>query len=136
MDPSDASAGAGAGGRKLHIAHRRSPSELTPLMSQQLAIQQQLESINQQQQQLSFTYQQYANMGMLPQQQHLSPASAAFTPVQGQMQMQMQAQGPNLSPHVNAFQFPQQLQQQQQQQQQIPTHLAAPTQPSSHRRNQ
>ena len=95
---------------------------------QQLAIQQQLESINQQQQQLSFTYQQYANLGMLPPQQHLSPASA-FAAVPGQLQ----AQPPNLSPHTNAFQFPQQLQQQQQ----VPAHLVgAPTQPPSHRRNQ
>jgi len=27
----------GPGGRKLHIAHRRSPSELTPLMSKLIA---------------------------------------------------------------------------------------------------
>ncbi len=91
-------------------------------MSQQLAIQQQLESINQQQQQLSFTYQQYANMGMLPPQQHLSPA-AAFNP-QGQLPPQI----PNLSPNMNAFQFPHQMQQQQQLQ-------TSPNIPS-HRRNQ
>ncbi|KAI9827447.1 MAG: hypothetical protein M1832_004796 [Thelocarpon impressellum] len=96
-------------------------------MSQQLAIQQQLESINQQQQQLTYTYQQYANMGMLPPQQHLSPATA-YNPVQGQMQGQM----PNIPPNVNAFQFPQQ----QLQQQQMGTPMNAPTQPSSHRRNQ
>ncbi|KAI9849068.1 MAG: hypothetical protein M1838_000298 [Thelocarpon superellum] len=91
-------------------------------MSQQLAIQQQLESITQQQQQLSFTYQQYANMGMLPPQQHLSPASA-FNPVQGQMQ--------NIPPNVNTFQYPPQMQQPQ-----MGPPMNAPNQPSSHRRNQ
>lgn len=88
-------------------------------LGQQLTIQQQLESINQQQQQLTYTYQQYASMGMLPPQQHLSPATA-FNPAQGQMQGQMQ--------NVNAFQFPQQ--------QQLAVPMNAPTQPSSHRRNQ
>ncbi|KAG7289092.1 hypothetical protein NEMBOFW57_005455 [Staphylotrichum longicolle] len=61
----------GPAGRRLHIAHRRSPSELTPLMSmfaanpgmEQLAIQQQIELLQQQQQQLQATYQQ---MSMLP----------------------------------------------------------------------
>ncbi|KAI9759029.1 MAG: hypothetical protein M4579_002618 [Chaenotheca gracillima] len=133
MDQQNPSGPQGPTGRRLHIAHRRSPSELTPLMSQQLAIQQQLESINHQQQQLSLTYQQYANMGMLPpQQQHLSPASA-FSPVQGQMQQGMQT----ISPNMNTFQFPQQQQQQQQLQQQgMNPPVSAPTQPSSHRRNQ
>ncbi|KAI9802010.1 MAG: hypothetical protein M1825_003066 [Sarcosagium campestre] len=146
MDQQNLAGPTGPGGRRLHIAHRRSPSELTPLMSQQLAIQQQLDSINQQQQQLSFTYQQYASMGMLPHQQHLSPASA-FNPVQGQIQGQVpnqiqgQVQGQmagqvsNLSPNVNAFQFPQQLQQQQQQQQ-AGGNVNAPHQPPGHRRNQ
>ncbi|KAI9883830.1 MAG: MutS protein msh5 [Watsoniomyces obsoletus] len=128
MSQQESTGAVGPGGRRLHIAHRRSPSELTPLMSQQLAIQQQLESINQQQQQLSFTYQQYANLGMLPPQQHLNPA-AAFGPVPGQMQGQV----PNVSPNMNAFQFPQQ---QQQQQQVASAHLNVPTQGSSHRRNQ
>lgn len=43
-----------------------------------------------------------------------------------------------MSPHANAFQFPQQMQQQQQQQpqQQLGVPMNAPTQPSSHRRNQ
>ncbi|KAI9845312.1 MAG: hypothetical protein M1837_004934 [Sclerophora amabilis] len=128
MDQQNHSGPQGPGGRRLHIAHRRSPSELTPLMSQQLAIQQQLDSINQQQQQLTLTYQQYANMGMLPpqQQQHLSPANA-FNPTQAQMQQGM----PTVSPNLNSFQFPQQLQQQA-----MNPPVNAPTQPSSHRRNQ
>ena len=45
-----------------------------------------------------------------------------------------------MSPHANAFQFPQQAQQQQQQvpsqQQQLGVPMNAPTQPASHRRNQ
>ncbi|KAK8110898.1 uncharacterized protein PG998_007355, partial [Apiospora kogelbergensis] len=63
----------GPTGRRLHIAHRRSPSELTPLMSmfsnpgmEQLALQQQIELLQQQQQQLQATQQQYMNMGMMP----------------------------------------------------------------------
>jgi protein SSD1 len=58
-------------------------------------------------------------MGMLPQQQQMA-------------NFQMQGQIPNISPHGNQYQFPQQ---------QIPQpHLGvplnAPTQPSAHRRNQ
>ncbi|PSN72895.1 RNB-domain-containing protein [Corynespora cassiicola Philippines] len=109
----------GPAGRRLHIAHRRSPSELTPLMSpppvEQLAIAQQIEVLQQQQQQIAATHQQYVNMGMIQPQQHLP----------GNFQMQGQ------SPNPNNFQFPQQMPQQ---------HLAvpmnAPSQPSSHRRNQ
>ncbi|KAK4127607.1 RNB-domain-containing protein [Parathielavia appendiculata] len=106
----------GPAGRRLHIAHRRSPSELTPLMSmfanpgmEQLAIQQQIELLQQQQQQLQATYQQ---MGMLPGQ--------AFNPLQAAMS--------NMSPQAG-FQFPTPLPQQN-------VSLAAPTQPLSHRRNQ
>ncbi|KAF2735455.1 RNB-domain-containing protein [Polyplosphaeria fusca] len=110
----------GPAGRRLHIAHRRSPSELTPLMMEQLALAQQIEALQQQQQQIAATHQQYVNMGMIQPQQHLP---AANFPMQGHM--------PNMSPHTNNFQFPQQMQQQ---------HLAvpmnAPSQPSSHRRNQ
>ena len=91
------------------------------ISGQQLAIQQQLESINQQQQQLTYTYQQYASMGMLPPQQHLSPASA-FNPVlQGQMAGQMQG--------LNPFHFPQQ-------QPQLALAMNAPIHTSTHRRNQ
>ncbi|RQM04932.1 hypothetical protein DH86_00002726 [Scytalidium sp. 3C] len=119
----------GPAGRRLHIAHRRSPSELTPLMSifsnpgmEQLAIQQQIELLQQQQQQIQATHQQYVNMGMIPPTQHLNPAGG-FNPLQQQMQ--------NLTPQA-AFQFPNQLQQQQ-----MGTPMgSAPTQPMSHRRNQ
>lgn len=87
---------------------------------EQLAIAQQIEVLQQQQQQIAATHQQYVNMGMIQPQQQLGNF-----PMQGQM--------PNVSPHVNNFQFPQQMQQQQQ-------HLAvpmnAPAQPSAHRRNQ
>ncbi|KAJ5620457.1 hypothetical protein N7510_004441 [Penicillium lagena] len=106
----------GPNGRKFHIAHRRSPSELTPLMMEQLAIQQQIELLQQQQQQIAATHQQYVNMGLL-QPQQLGGYSG----------------GNNMggvSPQVNAFQFPQQQQQGQQQQQ-----LGVPNQ-HSHRRNQ
>ncbi|ODQ63488.1 RNB-domain-containing protein [Nadsonia fulvescens var. elongata DSM 6958] len=46
--------------RNLHIAHRRTPSELTPLMVEQLALQQQLEALQLQQQQLMLQQQQFA----------------------------------------------------------------------------
>ncbi|KAI1365848.1 hypothetical protein F5Y08DRAFT_302827 [Xylaria arbuscula] len=116
----------GPTGRRLHIAHRRSPSELTPLMSmfqnpgiEQLAIQQQIELLQQQQQQIQASQQQFMNMGML---------------APGQLgaggQFPMQPNMPNLSPQT-AFQFPNQ---------QLPQHqniqMAAPNQPMSHRRNQ
>ncbi|KAK0636284.1 hypothetical protein B0T17DRAFT_503752 [Bombardia bombarda] len=112
--------------RRLHIAHRRSPSELTPLMSmfanpgmEQLAIQQQIELLQQQQQQIQATHQQYVNMGMIAPNQVLGPGGA-FNPLQQTMA--------NLSPQ-NGFQFPNQLPQQN-------VSLAPPTQPLSHRRNQ
>ena len=125
----------GPAGRRLHIAHRRSPSELTPLMStypsisscerahadapptvEQLAIAQQIEVLQQQQQQIAATHQQYVNMGMIQPQQHLG-------------NFQMQGQMPNAG--SNNFQFPQPMAQ---------PHLAvpmnAPAQPGAHRRNQ
>ncbi|PVI08565.1 RNB-domain-containing protein [Periconia macrospinosa] len=111
----------GPAGRRLHIAHRRSPSELTPLMMEQLAIAQQIEVLQQQQQQIAATHQQYVNMGMIQPQQHL-PAN-----------FQMQGQMSNVSPHTNQYQFPQQMAQQQQH---LNVPLNAPSQPSSHRRNQ
>lgn len=96
---------------------------------EQLAIQQQIELLQQQQQQIAATHQQYVNMGMIPQQQQLPTVNFPSQQVsQGQVTMS------GMSPHANAFQFPQQLQQQQQQQLGIP--MNAPTQPSSHRRNQ
>lgn len=89
-------------------------------MMEQLAIAQQIEVLQQQQQQIAATHQQYVNMGMIQPQQHLPGAN-----------FQMQGQMPNVSPHANTFQFPQQMPQQ---------HLAvpmnAPSQPSAHRRNQ
>ncbi|KAI1135220.1 RNB-domain-containing protein [Hypoxylon sp. FL0543] len=116
----------GPTGRRLHIAHRRSPSELTPLMSmfanpgmEQLAIQQQIELLQQQQQQIQATHQQYMNMGMMPPGQ-LGPGGS-FNPLQPTMT--------NMSPQT-AFQFPNQLPQQQN----VP--MGPPSQPMSHRRNQ
>ncbi|KAI5461380.1 hypothetical protein BGZ63DRAFT_356963 [Mariannaea sp. PMI_226] len=113
----------GPAGRRLHIAHRRSPSELTPLVSmfanpgmEQLAIQQQIELLQQQQQQIQATHQQYVNMGMLPPGQNLG-AGSSFNPLQPMGNMSQ-----------NAFSFPSQISQQQ--------NLGAPAQPMSHRRNQ
>ena len=83
---------------------------------EQLAIAQQIELLQQQQQQLQATQQQYMNMGMMPP-QAMGPGGA-FSHMQGVAGM---------SPH-GGFQFPSQLQQQQ--------NLGAPTQPMSHRRNQ
>ncbi|KAK4193016.1 hypothetical protein QBC35DRAFT_162304 [Podospora australis] len=103
---------AGPTGRRLHIAHRRSPSELTPLMMEQLAIQQQIELLQQQQQQLT-----YQHMTML---QGAQALGAGFNPLQQAM--------PNMSPQTG-FQFPSQLPQQN-------VALVPPTQPLSHRRNQ
>lgn len=86
---------------------------------EQLAIAQQIEALQAQQQQIAATHQQYVNMGMIQPQQHL-PGN-----------FQMQGQMSNVSPHTNQFQFPQQL---------SASHLSvpmnAPSQPSSHRRNQ
>ncbi|KAG4028032.1 hypothetical protein MFRU_024g00030 [Monilinia fructicola] len=116
----------GPPGRRLHIAHRRSPSELTPLMSmfsspgmEQLAIQQQIELLQQQQQQIQAQHQQYVNLGIIPN-QHLAAPGQGFNPLQ---QQQMQNQ--------NAFQFSNQLQAQQ-----MNVPMGTPTQPLSHRRNQ
>ena len=89
---------------------------------EQLALQQQIELLQQQQQQIAATHQQYVNMGMIPQQQQLPTVN--FPASQGQSSMGNMPQ----------FQFPQQQQQQQQQSLGVP--IAPPTQPSSHRRNQ
>lgn len=88
---------------------------------EQLAIQQQIELLQQQQQQIAATHQQYVNMGLL-QQQPLGQVSYSPT-------MQGGASMAGVSPHVNAFQFPQMAQQQ------LGVPMAAPTQ-HSHRRNQ
>ena len=93
---------------------------------EQLALQQQIELLQQQQQQIAATHQQYVNMGMIPQQQQLPTVNFPSQQVsQGQVTLS------GMSPHANAFQFPQQLQQQQ-----LGIPMNAPTQPSSHRRNQ
>ncbi|KAK2738886.1 hypothetical protein FQN57_006902 [Myotisia sp. PD_48] len=111
----------GPAGRRLHIAHRRSPSELTPLMMEQLALQQQIEALQQQQQQIAATHNQYFNMGLLPQ----SLQHAAYSQLQGQ------GGGVPSVGQNNAFQFPQF--QGQQQQLNVPTTTSSQ---SSHRRNQ
>ncbi|THZ49413.1 RNB-domain-containing protein [Aureobasidium pullulans] len=118
MDQHGQNGPSGPGGRRLHIAHRRSPSELTPLMMEQLALAQQIELLQQQQQQIAATHQQYVNLGMIQPQQQLP--NQAFAQMQGQM------------PNHN-FQFPQQQQQQQQQHLQLPGSMGPP---AGHRRNQ
>ncbi|KAH2769303.1 hypothetical protein KXV94_008657 [Aspergillus fumigatus] len=122
MDQQGQSGVPGPAGRKLHIAHRRSPSELTPLMMEQLAIQQQIELLQQQQQQIAATHQQYVNMGLL-QPQQLGQVSAFSPSLQGGASMG------GVSPQINAFQFPQLAQQQ------LGVPMNTPTQ-HSHRRNQ
>ncbi|PFH56903.1 hypothetical protein XA68_15782 [Ophiocordyceps unilateralis] len=111
----------GPTGRRLHIAHRRSPSELTPLMSmfanpgmEQLAIQQQIELLQQQQQQIQATHQQYVNMGMIPPGQPIAH-NGAFNPLQ-----------PIGNMSQTAFQFPPQQN----------ISMGPPNQNLSHRRNQ
>jgi len=88
-------------------------------MMEQLAIANQIEQLQQQQQQIAATHQQYVNLGMIQPQQQF-PAN-----------FQMQGQMSNISPHANNFQFPQQMPQQ---------HLGVPMNPplqgSAHRRNQ
>ena len=90
------------------------------MVVEQLALQQQIELLQQQQQQIAATHQQYVNMGMIPQQQQLPAVN--YPENQGQASMGGMPQ----------FQFPQQLQQQQT----LGVPMGAPTQPSSHRRNQ
>ena len=97
---------------------------------EQLALQQQIELLQQQQQQIAATHQQYVNMGMIPQQQQIPAVNYS-----GQQIQQGQVSMAGMAPQANAYQFPQQLSQQQQQQQ-LAVPMNAPTQPSSHRRNQ
>lgn len=80
----------GRGGRNLHIAHRRSPSELTPLMVEQLALQQQIEMLQAQQQQIMAQQQQFANAGLIPP-SHLMPPP-------GSNQQPSSSPGSNLMP--------------------------------------
>lgn len=87
---------------------------------EQLAIQQQIELLQQQQQQIAATHQQYVNMGLL-QPQQLNQVGGSFPSIQGN------ASVGGVSPQLNAFQFPQLAQQQ----------LGVPVNTqSSHRRNQ
>jgi protein SSD1 len=85
-----------------------------------MAIQQQIQLLQQQQQQIQATHQQYVNMGIFPPNQHLAPPGA-FNPLQQQVSNMSQ----------DAFQFQNQLQQQH-----LGAPIGAPTQPLSHRRNQ
>lgn len=87
---------------------------------EQLAIAQQIEQLQAQQQQIQQAHQQYANMNMMQPQQ----IAAAGYPMQAPMQ--------NLSPHSNAFQFPQQMQQQQQH---LGVPMNSPQGAGAHRRN-
>jgi protein SSD1 len=91
---------------------------------EQLAIAQQIEMLQQQQQQIAATHQQYVSMGMIPQQQQLPNQ---FQQLQGQMQ------NLNVSPTPQAFQFPQQ---QQLGQQHLGIPMAGTMGASVHRRNQ
>lgn len=96
---------------------------------EQLALQQQIEQLQQQQQHIAGIHQQYVNMGVLPpQQQQMQNVN-----YQQQAGMQAQAGVTGLSPHANAFQFPQQ---QMQGQQQMGVPMNAPMQPGAHRRHQ
>lgn len=115
--------------RTLHIAHRRSPSELTPLMSmfsspgmEQLAIQQQIDLLQQQQQQIQATHQQYVNMTMIPPAQHQAQTGGYNS---------LQQQHMHGVPQQPPLQFQNQMQQPQ-----IKPNMSAPSQPLTHRRNQ
>ena len=97
---------------------------------EQLAIQQQIELLQQQQQQIAATHQQYVSMGLLqPQQIGQVPS---LSPVQGPASIA------GVSPQLNAFQFPQlaQHQPQQPQQPQLAIPQAVPPTHHAHRRNQ
>ncbi|KFH47604.1 Virulence protein-like protein [Hapsidospora chrysogenum ATCC 11550] len=82
---------------------------------EQLAIQQQIELLQQQQQQIQATHQQYVNMGMVPPGQPMH-AGGQFNPLQSMGNLQQPG-----------FQFPNQVGQQ---------NMAPQGQPMSHRRNQ
>jgi protein SSD1 len=90
-------------------------------MMEQLALQQQIELLQQQQQQIAATHQQYVNMGMIQQPMQGMPT---YSPIQGQPNMT------GMSPANNPnFQFPQM-------QPQMAMQGQPPTQPAAHRRNQ
>ncbi|CAK7200993.1 Translational repressor [Sporothrix eucalyptigena] len=118
----------GPTGRRLHIAHRRSPSEMTPLVSMYTnqsmnpaTLQQHIEALQQQLQQ------QHQMMGGMIQPNQALGAGGVFP---------MQPGLNNMSPQAG-FQFPAPLQQPLQQQQQNQQNLGMlPQQTHSHRRNQ
>ena len=90
-------------------------------MMEQLALQQQIELLQQQQQQIAATHQQYVNMGMIQQPLQGMPT---YSPIQGQPNMS------GLSPNTNpGFQYPPM-------QHQMGMQGNPPTQPAAHRRNQ
>lgn len=96
------------------------------MIMEQLALQQQIELLQQQQQHIAAQHQQYVQMGMIPQQNQLPTVNFPGQQAPpGQVSMAGVAQQPN------AFQFPQQMQPQQ-----LGVPMNAPSQPSSHRRNQ
>ncbi|KAK9474478.1 uncharacterized protein V1510DRAFT_425147 [Dipodascopsis tothii] len=66
----------GRSNKNFHVAHRRTPSELTPLMMEQLALQQQMEFLQVQQQQILAQQQQFAQSGLLSSQH--APNSQLF----------------------------------------------------------
>lgn len=100
---------------------------LTSLLVEQLALAQQIEMLQQQQQQIAATHQQYVNMGMIPQQQQLP---TQYEQLQGQMQ------NLQVNSNPNAFQF-QQGQMGQMGQQQLGVPMAGGMgAPGGHRRNQ
>ena len=109
----------------MSTTHVLTPADSSPV--EQLALAQQIEMLQQQQQQIAATHQQYVNMGMIPQQQQL--------PNQYQ-QLQGQMQNLNVSPNPNQFQFQQQQQQQQQQQMQPGIPMTGAMGAPAHRRNQ
>ncbi|KAK2841694.1 hypothetical protein FQN49_006001, partial [Arthroderma sp. PD_2] len=100
QNPQGQSGVPGPAGRRLHIAHRRSPSELTPLMLEQLAIQQQIDMLKQQSiaaQQQFMNIQQAAYTQM--QGQGGFPAGFQFPQLQGQQQLGVPMGNPNQPSH-------------------------------------
>lgn len=94
---------------------------------EQLALAQQIEMLQQQQQQIAATHQQYVNMGMIPQQQQLP---TQYEQLQGQMQ------NLQVNSNPNAYQFQQgQMGQMGQQQLNVPM-TGGMGAPGGHRRNQ
>ena len=85
----------------MHLARTSTNLNLFSYLVEQLAIQHQIELLQQQHQQLQ-AQQQYVNMGLMPGQ--VLGAGGAFNPLQPTMA--------NISPQAG-FQFPNQLQQQQ-----------------------